>query len=280
MPTARPMMFASASGELKTRSLPYICLQPVRDLEDAALAGDLAQRRFAAGVGHVLAEHDDAGSRAISSCSVVLIAATIVSGVSLRRWLGGERRRRGIDRRREDEARRRFRLGLRRRERAVGRLVHLALDLGARTSASSSSVASSSASEQVPHAEQRIAPRLGLPLLRRLVELLVVGERVRVRPGDRRMHERRSLARAHVGDGLSAASGGWPRSRCRRSARRAVPESARRGARYRRPASALRLASRWRSRCLRRGRAPAACGCRPCSAIPRTRLRWSHPRRS
>ena len=54
------MMFASASGELNTRSGAELTLQSVRDLEDAALARDVRQRRDLARVGDVFAEDDDA----------------------------------------------------------------------------------------------------------------------------------------------------------------------------------------------------------------------------
>ena len=54
-------MLASASGELKTRSLAVQPLQAVRHLEHAALAGrPSASASLAAGVGDVLAEDDDA----------------------------------------------------------------------------------------------------------------------------------------------------------------------------------------------------------------------------
>ena len=57
--------------------------------------------------------------------------------------------------------------------------------------------------QEVPHAHQRIAPRFGLALGRRLVQLLVVRERVRVRAGDGRVDEHRTLARADVRDGVA-----------------------------------------------------------------------------
>ena len=53
-------MLASASGELKTRSLPKARCRPCVDLEHAAFAGDQRQRRLVAGIGDVLAEDDDA----------------------------------------------------------------------------------------------------------------------------------------------------------------------------------------------------------------------------
>ena len=61
----------------------------------------------------------------------------------------------------------------------------------------------------------RIAPRFGFALRRRLVQLLVVGQRVRVRPDDTGVDERRTVARAHVRR---------PPSRmARRLARKSVP---------------------------------------------------------
>ena len=50
---------------------------------------------------------------------------------------------------------------------------------------------------------QRIASRFGLALRRRLVQLLVVGERVRVRPRHRGVHQRRTVAVAGVRHGLA-----------------------------------------------------------------------------
>ena len=52
------------------------------------------------------------------------------------------------------------------------------------------------------HDANRIAGRLRLPLRRRLVEPLVVGQRMRVRPDDLGVDERRTLTGASVSDGL------------------------------------------------------------------------------
>ena len=59
-PTARPTIFASASGELNTRSEPNSVCKPGGQLENPALAFDLVQSLFAAGIGHIFAVHDDA----------------------------------------------------------------------------------------------------------------------------------------------------------------------------------------------------------------------------
>ena len=78
---ARPMMFASASGELNTRSLPYSCLQSVRHLEDAAFAGHLRERRSHGWRRPRPGRRRRRAGRAPSRREASrLIAATIVSG--------------------------------------------------------------------------------------------------------------------------------------------------------------------------------------------------------
>ena len=58
---ARPTMVASARGALNTRWRAEVLLQAVGGLEDAALALHLVQDLRPAGVGHILAEDQDAG---------------------------------------------------------------------------------------------------------------------------------------------------------------------------------------------------------------------------
>ena len=60
MPIARPTMFASASGELKTRVPPNSFWSPQVTLKTAALPLDLPEHLVAGGVGDVLPEDDDA----------------------------------------------------------------------------------------------------------------------------------------------------------------------------------------------------------------------------
>ena len=199
MPTARPMMLASASGELKTRVAAEGALQAVRDLEDAALALHVLERCLAAAVGDVLAEHDDARvarhlvlQRAVDRrdhrVGLALAAAAAVL----------ERRRRRIDVGRVDVERR----GVARRLRGLDRARRPPRSLRASTSlamsVSSASVAMPSAIEQRRELRDRIALRFGGALVRGLVQLLVVRQRVRVRADDLGVHERRALARARV----------------------------------------------------------------------------------
>ena len=86
-----------------------------------------------------------------------------------------------------------------------------------RTSASSSSVRQLLRLEQLAHPHERIAPRFGLALRRRLVQLLVVRERVRVRPDDASRGRAPALARAHVRHRFAHRVDSWRGSRCRRS---------------------------------------------------------------
>ena len=58
-PTARPMMLASASGELNTRSMPNARCSPCVTLKTPPLPGTSPARSRGC-VRHVLAEHDDA----------------------------------------------------------------------------------------------------------------------------------------------------------------------------------------------------------------------------
>ena len=127
---ARPMMFASASGELKTRVAAERALQAVRDLEHAALAGHAFERRLAAAVGDVLAEDDDARvarhlvlQRAVDRRDhrVRLAFGTRRASRTPPRW-----DRRPASRRRASTV---SRPGFSAVYRAFGGLVHLALDL-------------------------------------------------------------------------------------------------------------------------------------------------------
>ena len=130
MPTARPMMLASASGELKTRSLPNCRCRPCVTLNTPPLpctSSRLASRLQSATSSPKTTMR---GLRAISSLSVRLMAATIVSGLPSGSGVGGERRRGRVDVRREHPQRGRVARRLRRRERPLGGLVDLALDLG------------------------------------------------------------------------------------------------------------------------------------------------------
>ena len=81
MPIARPTMLASASGVLNTRSSPYRRCRPCVSLKTPPLPGtiDSASLRLASATSSP--NTTMRASRAISSLSVRLIAATIVSGL-------------------------------------------------------------------------------------------------------------------------------------------------------------------------------------------------------
>ena len=61
MPTDRPMMFASASGALKTRVSPNLRCNPGGNFEPASLPFHLIETAVTAGIGDVLTQHDDIG---------------------------------------------------------------------------------------------------------------------------------------------------------------------------------------------------------------------------
>ena len=219
------------------------------------------------------------GSRAISSLSVALMAATIVSGLpcgcgSVANAATWDRRRREDKRRRRVEAPAPARAAPRRPPALTSR------STDARIVREVLVGGQSLARQELAHAHQRIAPCFRLAFGRRLVEPLVVGERVRVRPNHRGVHERRTLPFAHVGDRLAQRPVAGQIVGAVAAEHAEAREAFDQRARCRRPASALRPAPRSRSRCLRRETAPAACACRPCSAIPRTRPRWCRRRRS
>ena len=172
-------------------------LQAVGDLEDAPLAGDRLERRLAAGVGDVFAEdHDPRIARHLVFQRAVDGRDHRV-GLPFGRRVGVERGRRGIDIGGEDVEPRGVAGGLLRLDGLVGRgvdfLFYLADEL----------LQLRLARDLLLHEERRepgnrIALGLGRALVRRLVQLLVVRERVRVRADDLRVHERRPLARARV----------------------------------------------------------------------------------
>ncbi len=80
MPTARPMMFASASGALNTRSLPYSFCRPCVTLNTPPLPDTLPSAASRLTSATSCPKTTMRALRAISSRSVALIAATIVSG--------------------------------------------------------------------------------------------------------------------------------------------------------------------------------------------------------
>ncbi len=180
-------------------------LQAVGHLEDAALALDLVERTLARAVGDVLAEDDD---RRVAAHLFMKGAVDVVEHRLLARLLearvglGVERLRGRVDVGRVDPQRRAPGLGLRRGERAVRGVVDLGVDLllellellGRQHVVRH---------ERVGEREQRVAPQLVGDLRFGPVELLVVGERVRVRPDDPGVDERDAPTSAAVLDGLA-----------------------------------------------------------------------------
>ena len=159
-------------------------LQPVRQLEDAALAGHDRQRVLLAGIRDVLAEDDDArvARHLVLQRPVDRRDHRVGLAFGLRRRV--ERRGRRIDVRRVDpEHRPCSSARLRRGERLQRRLVHLALDVGARWPRARRRWRARSSCRNSANRAIGSRARFGLALRRRLVQLLVVRQRVRVRAG-------------------------------------------------------------------------------------------------
>jgi hypothetical protein len=174
----------------------------VRDLEHAAFASDDLQRLLVAHVGDVLAEHDDARVPRHLVLERGVDRGHHGVGLALRLRLGREVAGRRIDIGREDERRRRRRFRSRRAERFVGRLFHFALDR-LEDVREVVVVGDALGFEELPHPDQRIAPRFRLAFTFRLVQPLVVRERVRVGANHRGVDERRPLPLARVDDGFA-----------------------------------------------------------------------------
>ena len=221
---ARPTMLASASGELKTRSSPNSALQAVRDLEHAALARDHRPARPARLASATSSPKTTMrGLRAISSLQRA-VDRRRPSCRACPRAAPASRTRPRSDRRRAS----------RRQSAAVSCAGFGAASACRRASLTSRSTSAAIAAELLVGREpvrrsgtranrvDRIALRFGLALRRRLVELLVVGQRVRVRADARcACTKRRALARAARRRPPRASRAGWRGSRCRRSSRRA-----------------------------------------------------------
>ena len=191
-PTARPTMLASASGVLKQRACAERALQAVGGAEHAALALDVVEQRLA-GVGDVLAEHPDA-----------LVGRHHLVQRAPDRLAEGDRPRRPSDAGSSGTGRSgstydvvedRGRVGPGRGQRLLGRVGHH----GARPRRGSprprpavSTPASTSARAQQ---EDRVVRGLVGQLLGGAVLALGVGRRVRVRPGDLGVDQRRARRR-------------------------------------------------------------------------------------
>ena len=251
------MMFASASGVLKQRASPNARCSPNVMPNTPPLPGHLVDH-VRVGVGDVLAEHADAfvarhllvqrePDRLAERDGLGVVGAVRFAGI-----VGHGHRARRRDRR--------TRLGsrARRRERRFGRGAHRLLRLGAHLLGGLGGEHAGRDQLLFEHGD-RIVLALVVELLGDAVLLLVVGERVRVRPGDERVHEtraRRRRARARSRSRPCAAprsSRGRPSSRrAGRGCRAPSPRSA--------PGADRSTAPRSRSRCRRRRTAPGGAG--------------------
>ena len=174
----------------------------MRQLEDAALARHDLQRFLLAGVGDVFAEDHDArvARHLVLERPIEHRDHRVRLAFRLRRCIEG--RRTGIDVGRvEPEPRAALRrLGRRlRRHRGV---VDLALDVG-RHRLQVVVGRQTVRTQEFREAADGIAPRFCFTLGRRFVQLLVVGQRMRVRPNHTRVDERRTFARAHIRGGIA-----------------------------------------------------------------------------
>ena len=180
--------------------------RPCVTLKTPPLPGTWRQRAVAAASATSSPKTTMRGLCAISSFSVRLMAATIVSGLPVglsracrrRRTVGstsGENTQSAAVSAAASAPRARRRWPRRSRGRPTAAIA-----------ARSSSVASPSPSRSARIRTSGSRARLGLALRRRLVQPLVVGQRVRVRARDLGVHERRLALAAHPRDGLAAAS--------------------------------------------------------------------------
>ena len=210
MPIARPTMLASASGELKTRVLPKVRCRPCVTLKTPPLPDT----------------HSSAASRlqsATSSPKTTMrgIARHFVLqraidrrdhrvGLAFARRLALESARRRIDVGRVDVELDGVASGFSACDRAFGRVVHLALDLLVQR-LELGLAGESFGLQELGQPHDRIARGFLGPLVRRLVEPLVVRERVRIGTGDLRVHERRALAARARRRPRAAARRSWSR---------------------------------------------------------------------
>ena len=260
---ARPTMLASASGELYTRWLPKLLLQPPGDLEDAALALHLVEvlvSRLTSATSSPKTRMR--GSRAISSLQAG------VEQVDHRGRLAGELR----DRPRYRTARR---SGRRRASRRTGRWCRrpaAGRPARSRWRRRPPPPPAAGSRRAPPRSAMPCATRhsreasvtgsrcgVGLALGGRAVVHLVVGERMAVGPDHLGVHQRRSLAGAAVVDARVSSRRTTPAGRSRPLPAMSRPGKPAHQLRDR-PAGGVapRPGPRWRSRCPRRGRPPAA----------------------
>ena len=195
MPTARPTMLASASGELKTRREPNCRCSPCVTLKTPPLPLTSASAASCEASATSSPNTTMRSSRAISSRRQALSRSTMVFGASSPgAGAAANVAAVGSTVGRVDPVRpalrRRLRLGERARRRLVDLGDHLRLDALQLRLGDAVALA-----QQRRRAHDRIAPRLVLALRRGLVQPLVVRQRVRVRPHDVSVHERRARGR-------------------------------------------------------------------------------------
>src|SRR5262252_2986592 len=179
-------------------------LQIGRDLEDSAFAFDAAEIFGAAGVGHVLAEHDDAriAFQLFVQAAVDQIHHRAFSAVQTRLVFGVEFGRSRIDVGRIDVEYGRFFRRLGAAERAFGRVVYFGVGL-VFDPLQLFFCQDALADEQVAEPLNRVSGRLVDALLLGTVERFVVRLRMRVRPDDVGVNQRGASAFAGVSDGAA-----------------------------------------------------------------------------
>ncbi len=172
-------------------------LQAVRQLEHPALAFDDRQRRGLTGIRDVLPEDDDArlARHFVLEGAVDRLDHGVGLAFGLRRRL--ERRRARIHVGRIEPQLRRALGRLRRSQGRERRLVHFAFHSGEDLEHFLVG-GQAGGSQELGKADDWIALGFGLALGRRLVQPLIVRQRVRVGTCDFRVDERRSTARSHV----------------------------------------------------------------------------------
>ena len=201
-PIARPTIVRFGERRVVDARAAELLLQAPRDLEDAALALDLAEVLLARDVGDVLAEDEDLliAPHLVLHAGVEQIDHRRLVAGELRIVLGVELLARRIDVGRVDEV--------------VDRLRARAARRASASSVAASTIASTSSwifamlglgrvalgDEPLRELRHRIARGVGLALVGRTVHHLVVRQRVRVRTNHVRVHERRALPLARVVD--------------------------------------------------------------------------------
>jgi len=267
---------ASASGEFRAVGAEF-GLQARVSLKTAALALDLPARRASSRVGvrHILAEDDHALVAPHLVLEAELMSSAIVRSAGSRSCLLGEVARVGpasSPRSTGGAGSPRGSVGKHRLHGAVARL-HSSTFCSSRLMPSRRECLRAEATSACVPTGRGPAP---LDLLFAAVLALVVAERVRVRPHNVAMHQRRPAPRAAIRDSLHLRGVACLGS-VRQSRQVEVGEIRNQPRCF--TVCCFPPESRWRTRCLRSHTARAACIARV-FRTPRIRPGWSSPRRS